>query len=395
MTALDAHDVLNIADLRRLAKRRLPRVVFDYIDGGADDEVTMRENERIYDDVTLRPRGAVKPVECDLSTTVLGTRLALPFALGPVGSTRLFHPRGEALAAKAATAAGTAYSLSTLAGSSVEEVRADASGPLWYQLYLMGGRDVARAGILRARKAGYSALLVTTDTAVAGMRERDLRNGIKALLGGISLGKAWHGSQFLVRPAWLVRFLLDGGLMSFPNVVLADGPMRYLDVGPALENAAVTWDDFRWIREAWGDGPIVAKGVHTGDDARRAIDAGADAVVVSNHGGRQLDGVPATLRMLPEVVAAVDGRIEVLLDGGIRRGSDVVKALCLGANAVLIGRAYAYGVGAGGQAGVARAIEILRSEIVRTLKLLGVGSTADLGREFVDVPADWMRPKRG
>lgn len=385
------NDILNIADLRRLAKRRMPPVVFDYIDGGAEDEITMRENERVYDDVVLRPRGAVKHVDVDLSTTVLGTRLALPFALAPVGSTRLFWPHGEELAAKAAHAASTAYSLSTLSGTSVDDVRAASSGPLWYQLYLMGGHDVARKAIARARAAGASALLVTTDTAVAGMRERDLRNGIKALLGPMSIGKIRNGFQFLVKPAWFLGFLMDGGLMKFPNVVLEDGPMGYVDVGPALENAAVTWDDFRWIREAWGTGPIVAKGVHTGEDALRAIDAGADAVVVSNHGGRQLDGVAGTLRMLPEVVAAVDGRAEVLLDGGIRRGSDVVKALCLGANAVLIGRAYAYGVGAGGQAGVTRAIEILRAEIVRTMKLLGCASIGELGPEFVDVPDSWLK----
>lgn len=385
------NDILNIADLRRLAKRRMPPVVFDYIDGGAEDEITMRENERVYDDVVLRPRGAVKHVDVDLSTTVLGTRLALPFALAPVGSTRLFWPHGEELAAKAAHAASTAYSLSTLSGTSVDDVRAASSGPLWYQLYLMGGHDVARKAIARARAAGASALLVTTDTAVAGMRERDLRNGIKALLGPMSIGKIRNGFQFLVKPAWFLGFLMDGGLMKFPNVVLEDGPMGYVDVGPALENAAVTWDDFRWIREAWGAGPIVAKGVHTGEDALRAIDAGADAVVVSNHGGRQLDGVAGTLRMLPEVVAAVDGRAEVLLDGGIRRGSDVVKALCLGANAVLIGRAYAYGVGAGGEAGVTRAIEILRAEIVRTMKLLGCASIGELGPEFVDVPDSWLK----
>lgn len=395
MSRLYAGDVLNISDLRRLAKRRMPPVVFDYIDGGADDEVTMRENERVYDDVTLRPRGAVKLANVDLSITVLGTRLALPFALAPVGSTRLFWPRGEELAAKAAHAAGTVYSLSTLSGTSVDVVRAASGGPLWYQLYLMGGHDVSRKGIARARDAGASALLVTTDTAVAGMRERDLRNGIKDLLGPMSIGKIRNGFQFLVKPAWFLGFLMDGGLMKFPNVVLDSGPMGYVDVGPALENAAVTWDDFRWIREAWGPGPIVAKGVHTGEDALRAIDAGASAVVVSNHGGRQLDGVAGTLRMLPEVVAAVNGRAEVLLDGGIRRGSDVVKALCLGANAVLIGRAYAYGLGAGGQAGVTRAIEILRSEIVRTMKLLGCASVAELGPEFVDVPADWTRSKLG
>lgn len=391
MTAgLDAHDVLNVADLRRLAARRLPRVVFDYIDGGAEDEVTLRANTRVFEEVTLRPRGAVAIADCDLGTTVLGTPLALPFILGPVGSTRLFWPRGEVVAARAAGSAGTAYALSTLAGSSIEEVREASRGPLWYQLYLVGGREVAGRAIARARAAGYSALLVTIDTAVAGLRERDLRNGIKELLQGGPLRKLRSSSQFLVRPRWLYGFLLDGGLMRFPNVVLGDGPMGYVDVGPALEESVVSWDDLGWIREQWA-GPIVVKGLLTAEDARRAIEAGADAIVVSNHGGRQLDGVPATLRVLPEIVAAVNGRIEVLMDGGIRRGSDVVKALCLGAKAVLVGRAYAYGLGAGGGPGVARAIDILRTEVVRTLKLLGCAATADLGVGYVDVPADWAR----
>ncbi len=389
---LDRHDVLNIADLRRLAKARVPRIVFDYIDGGAEDEVTLRANGRAYEEITLRPRGAVAIAECDLTTTVLGTRLALPFILAPLGSTRLFHPRGEILAARAAGEAGTAYALSTLSGSTIEDVRAGSRGPLWYQLYLVGGRDVARKAIARARAAGYAALLVTIDTAVGGMRERDLRDGIKELLGGGLFEKARFAPQFLARPRWLYGFLRDGGLMRFPNVVLADGPMRYLDVGPALERSVVTWDDLGWIRQAW-DGPIVVKGVLTAEDARAAIAAGVDAIVVSNHGGRQLDGAPATISVLSEVVAEVNGRIEVLVDGGIRRGGDIVKALCLGARGVLVGRAYAYGLAAGGGAGVARAIDILRSDVVRTLRLLGCASMRDLDRSFVSVPPQW-EPRR-
>jgi L-lactate dehydrogenase (cytochrome) len=393
MSRLTGPDVLNIADLRRLADRRVPRVVFDYIDGGAEDEITMRANTRVFEEVTFRPRGAVEVARCDLGTTVLGTGLPLPFILAPVGSTRLFYPRGEVAVARAAGGAGAAYALSTLVGSSIEDVRAASRGPLWYQLYLVGGRDVARKAIARARAAGYSALLVTIDTAVAGLRERDLRNGVKELLGGGPLERLRFAPQMLARPGWLYDFLRDGGLMRFPNVVLPDGPMRFVDVGPVLERSVVTWDDFRWIREEW-DGPIVAKGVMTAEDARRAIEAGADAIVVSNHGGRQLDGVPATLRVLPEVVAAVNGRVEVLMDGGIRRGSDVVKALCLGAKAVLIGRAYAYGVAAAGEPGVTRAIEILRTEIVRVMKLLGCASVADLDRSFVDVPPHWVSLRR-
>ena len=375
--------IVNVADLRLAAKRRLPRAAFDYIDGGAESEVTLRENCRAFDDVVFRPHSAVATKDCDLRTTVLGAPLSLPFLLAPVGSSRVFYPRGEEVAARAAGQAGTAYILSTLSGCPVQDVRNASSGPVWYQLYLVGGRDVALAAIERARVAGCSALVVTIDTPVSGLRERDVRNGMKEMVSGSPWAKAPYVFQYLAKPRWLAGFLRDGGLMQFPNVVLPDGPMPYADVGVALEQSMVCWDDLRWIRDAW-KGHVVVKGVHTADDARRAIDVGADAIVVSNHGGRQLDGVAATIRVLPEVVAAVDGRIEVLLDGGIRRGSDVVKALCLGARGVLIGRAYAYGLGAGGGAGVTRAIDILRTDIVRTLKLLGVASTAALDRSFVE-----------
>jgi L-lactate dehydrogenase (cytochrome) len=386
---VDSPRVVNIGDLRRLAECRLPRAVFDYIDGGADAEVTLRENCRVFDDVILRPRNAVAIPECDLHVTVLGRRLELPFLLAPVGSSRMFYPRGEEAAARAAGAAGTAYILSTLSGCRLEDVKAASSGPVWYQLYLVGGRDVASAAIARARAAGYSALAVTIDTAVSGLRERDARNGTKERLGARVAAKLPFLPQFLVRPRWLAGFLRDGGLMSFPNVVLpGQGPMPYADVAAALEQSTVAWADLAWIRDVW-KGPIVIKGVLTGDDARRAVDEGAEAIVVSNHGGRQLDGVSATLRALPEVVGAANGRTEVLLDGGIRRGSDIVKALSLGARAVLCGRAYAYGLGAGGEAGVARAIRILRADLVRTLKLLGCASVGALDRSYVEAPAAW------
>ncbi len=383
MSRLDRADVLNIADLRRLAQRRLPRVVFDYIDGGADGEVTLRENCRVFDDVALRPRCAVTTPAVDLRTRVLGHDLQLPILLAPVGSSRLFWPRGEAAASRAAGKAGTAYILSTLSGTRLEDVRAASTGPCWYQVYLCGGRDVALRAIARARAVGYSALVVTIDTPVAGLRERDLRNGMKELTTRrLSTMLPWLG-QMIVKPRWIVDVMRDGGMMKFPNIELAGGPMGYADVGAALEQAVVCWNDLRWIREAWG-GPIVVKGVHTGEDARRAVDEGADAIVVSNHGGRQLDGVSPTLRALPEVVEAVNGRTEVLLDGGIRRGSDVAKAICLGARAVLIGRAYAYGLGAAGEAGVTRAIDILRGDLVRTMKLLGCPSVAELDASYVD-----------
>ncbi|HSD30170.1 MAG TPA: alpha-hydroxy acid oxidase [Vicinamibacteria bacterium] len=385
--------VVNIADLRLLARRRLPRMAFDYIDGGADGEVTLRENCRVYDDVALRPRSAVVAKSVDLRTTVLGTEIALPVLLAPVGSCRLFWPRGEAAASLAAGAAGTAYILSTLSGTRLEVVRAASTGPCWYQLYLCGGREVALGTIARAKAAGFSALVVTIDTPVAGFRERDFRNGVKELLSGRPFTMLPFVWQVLARPRWLAAFLADGGLMQFPNIVLKEGPMPYADVGAALEQSATCWEDLGWIREAWS-GPVVVKGVHTADDARRAVDAGASAIVVSNHGGRQLDGVAPTLRVLPEVVAAVGDRVEVLLDGGIRRGSDVVKALCLGARAVLVGRAYAYGLAAGGEKGVARAIGILRADLVRTLKLLGCASVSALDASYVSVPPHWRSEDR-
>lgn len=380
---------INVADLRALARRRLPRVVFDYVDGGADAEVTLRENSSAFEAVRFRPRGAVANAECDLRTTVLGTALRLPFGLAPVGSSRLLFPRGECEAARAAGDAGTLYTLSTLSGCALEDVKAASQGPVWYQLYLVGGRDVAESAIARARSAGYAALVVTVDTAVAGLRERDARNGAKALLARRLWTMLPHASQFVVRPRWVADFLRDGGLMQFPNVVAAGRPMHYVDVEDALAQSTIAWSDLEWIRDVWGDAPIVVKGVLTGDDARCAADAGADAVVVSNHGGRQLDGALPTLRALPEVVAAAGGRIDVLLDGGVRRGSDVVKALCLGARAVLVGRAYAYGLGAAGGEGVTRAIDILRDGVVRTLRLLGCHATSALNKSYVDVPAEW------
>ena len=382
MPRLSAPSIVTIADLRLAAKRRLPRVVFDYIDGGAEAEWTLRENSRIFDDVVLRPRSAVATAQCDLRTTVLGTSVEMPVLLAPVGSSRMFYPRAEALAARAAGEAGTIYTLSTLSGMPVGEVKAATAGPVWYQLYLVGGRDVALGGIERARNCGCSALVVTIDTPVAGLRVRDVRNGAKELTTGSPLEMLPYLSQVLTRPRWLAAFLRDGGLMNFPNIRLPDGPMPYADVAAALEQSMVSWSDLAWIRDAWR-GPIVVKGVHTADDARQAIDHGADAIIVSNHGGRQLDGVAPTLRVLPEVVAAAGGRVEVLLDSGIRRGSDVVKALCLGARAVLIGRAFAYGLAAAGGEGVTRALDIIRTDVIRTMKLLGCASVRELDDSFV------------
>jgi L-lactate dehydrogenase (cytochrome) len=381
--------VICIEDLRRIARRRVPRSVFDYLDGGAEAEITLRENCRIFEDLTFRPRHAVAFAACDLRTSVLGHDLALPFLLAPVGYSRMMHPAGELAAARAAGNAGTAYILSTISGHKLENVKAASTGPVFYQLYLMGGRAAAEAAMERARNAGFSALVVTIDTAVAGNRERDYRNGMKELVGGGLMQKIPFVPRILAHPGWLLHFLLDGGLGSLPNVVIpGQGPMPLIDVSAALAESAVDWSDFKWIREAWR-GPIVVKGVLIADDARRAIDHGAVAISVSNHGGRQLDSTPAALRVLPEVVKAVNGQAEVWMDGGIRRGSDIVKALCLGARAVLCGRAYAYGLAAAGEPGVIRAIEILRADLERTLRLLGCRSVRELDRSYVSIPRSW------
>jgi L-lactate dehydrogenase (cytochrome) len=381
--------VVSVEDLRPLARRRVPRAVFDYLDGGAEGEVTLRENCRAFEDLTFRPRHAVALAECDLRTRALGFDLSLPFMLAPVGYSRLMHPGGEVAAAGAAGRAGTAYILSTISGHRLEDVKAASPGPVFYQLYLLGGRAAGEASIERARAAGFAGLVVTIDTPVAGIRERDLRNGMKELVGPGLLEKVPYLPEILSHPGWLLGFLRDGGIRPLPNVVIpGQGPMPLLDVGAALASSTVTWADLGWIRDAWR-GPIVVKGVLTADDARRAADEGAAAISVSNHGGRQLDGVPASIRALPEVVAAVNGRLEVWMDGGIRRGADIVKALCLGARAVLCGRAYAYGLAAAGGDGVDRAIEILRADLNRTLRLLGCPSVAALDRSYVNVPKSW------
>ncbi len=368
--------VVNIADLRELAKRRLPKAVFDYLDGGAEDEVTLRENCRVFEEFTFRPRQAVKFPEYNLRTTVLGAEISFPAFLAPVGYSRVMHPGGEVAAAAAAGAAGTGYTLSTISGHKMEDVRAATKGSAWFQLYLVGGRAAAEGGIERARNAGFNALVVTIDTPVAGMRERDFRNGMSQMFAGSLFRKLPYMPNILEHPGWLLAFYRDGGLPKLENIIIpGEGPMSLMDVGSALSRTVVTWDDLKWLREIWR-GPMVIKGVLTGDDAK---------VVVSNHGGRQLDCVSSGLRALPEVVAAVKGQTEILMDGGVRRGGDIVKALCLGARAVLIGRAYAYGLAAAGHAGVARALQILQTDVDRTMKLLGCGSVADLDGSYLEL----------
>ncbi|MGH9685544.1 MAG: alpha-hydroxy acid oxidase [Candidatus Acidiferrales bacterium] len=376
-------------DLRRLARRRLPRAVFDYVDGGAESEATLRGNSHAFQDIYFRPRTAVHFPDCEMRVRVLGHEISFPVLLAPVGYSRLIHPGGEVAAARAAAHCGTVYILSTISGHKLEDVKAASNGPVWYQLYLLGGRQAAEAAIERARRSGYSALVVTVDTAVAGMRERDAHNGVKQLLGASLLAKLPFLPELLAHPRWLTAFLADGGMPKLENVIIpGQSSMKLIDVSSALARAAVTWQDIEWIRKAWS-GPIVVKGVLTPEDTMRAVDSGAAAVVVSNHGGRQLDSALPTLRALPGIVAAVRGQAEILVDGGIRRGTDIVKAICMGARAVLVGRAYAYGLGAAGGPGVVQALEILRADVERTLRLLGCPSVSELGPSYVDISATW------
>ena len=375
MSKLASPHIVNIADLRALARKRLPNAAFDYLDGAAEGEVTARDNIAAFSEVIFKPRQAVM-TNPDLATRVLGVDLAVPFILSPIGYSRMLHPRGELAGAGGARRAGTGYILSTISGHALEKVR-EQNDKVFFQVYLMGGRDATLRAFERARKLGFKGLFVTIDTAVAGMRERDYRNGMGPLMAKSLLPKLPYLPEILSHPRWLARFLLDGGMPGLPNVVTDTGPLAATDVGRALENAHVCWDDLKWIREAW-DGPIVIKGVMSADDAQRAVDEGADGIVVSNHAGRQLDGVAGSLRVLPGIVERVKGKTTIIFDGGIRRGGDIAKALCLGADAVLVGRAYAYGMAAAGDAGVDRALEILRADLVRTMKLLGANTVGEL-----------------
>ena len=380
MPKLASPHVVNIADLRALARKRLPNAAFDYLDGAAEGEQTARDNIACFNDVIFKPRQAVM-TSPDLSTKVLGVDLAVPFILSPIGYSRMLHPRGELAGAGGAKRIGTGYILSTISGHPLEKVR-EQNDKVFFQVYLMGGREATKRAFARAKALGYRGLFVTIDTAVAGMRERDHRNGMGPLMAKSLLGKLPYLPEILSHPRWLARFLVDGGMPGLPNVVTETGPLQATDVGRALENAHVCWEDLKWIREAW-DGPVVIKGVMSADDAQRAVDEGADGIVVSNHAGRQLDGVAGSLRVLPGIVERVKGKTQIIFDGGIRRGGDIAKAICLGAEAVLVGRAYAYGMAAAGDAGVDRAVEILKADLTRTMKLLGANTVKELTPDLV------------
>lgn len=378
---------VSVADLRAIANRRLPGGVFDYIDGGADDELTMRSNSEAYRRVSFRPRILRDVSEVDTSSTLLGKALTFPLVLAPTGFTRIADPAGELAVARAAQRAGIPYSLSTLGTRSIEEVAAVSSGRLWFQVYVWKDRGLVADMVQRAADSGYEALCLTVDTAVFGKRERDVRRGF-TLPPKIGLSTIFDG---IIHPAWTWQFLNSEPIV-FANVAghsvgeggetvsLAEFVAEQFDPG-------LSWSDIEWLRARWG-GPIVIKGIQTVEDAVVAADEGLDAIALSNHGGRQLDTAPATLDLLPSVADAVGGRIEVICDGGVRRGSDIVKALALGATACMAGRAYLYGLGAAGEPGVDHVLDLLASDMRRTMALIGCRSVKELDREYVAYEAE-------
>jgi len=373
-----------VADLRRIASRRLPRGAFDYIDGAAEDERTLRANEAAFAAVSFRPRVLRGVSAPDISSTLLGKPLAYPLVLAPTGFTRMADPAGELAVARAAARAGLPYTLSTLSTRSIEEVRAVSDGRLWFQVYAWRDRGLVREMVERAAAARYEALVLTVDTVVLGRRERDVRRGF-SMPPAIGIGTFIDGA---LHPGWTLAFLRSEPI-RFANVVgrsVGDGtsPVSLSEYVSTQFDPALSWMDVDWLRSIWS-GPIVIKGIQTVADARIAADNGVEAIALSNHGGRQLDGAPATFPLVAPVADAVGGRIEITCDGGVRRGSDIVKAVCAGATACMAGRAYLYGLAAAGERGVDRVLGWFHADIVRTMALLGASRIDDLNRELVDL----------
>ena len=380
MSSLDK--VFNIEDLRRIAEKKLPKPLFNYIDGGADDETNVRGNTRAFDSVRLVPEYLVDMAKIDTTTKVLGREISMPLFLAPTGMTRLFHHDGETAVSKAAAAAGTYYSLSTVGATSIEDVAAACDGPKCFQIYVMKDRSLTREFIQRCKDAKYDALTLTVDIPVAGNRERELRYGFsmppKLNLAGI-IG-------FAARPGWVYRAL------THPKAILANVAHKIpegssqstslIEYIASQFDPSVTWDDLEWMIAEWG-GPFAIKGILSPADARRAVDRGVTAIMVSNHGGRQLDGALSAFDALGPIIDEVGGECEVICDGGIRRGTHVLKALARGASACSMGRPYLYGLAAAGQPGVAKAIELLRAEIVRGMGLIGCRNIGEIGRKHI------------
>ncbi len=375
---------INIADLRLAARRRLPKTIFEFVDGGSQDEITLRRNRSDFERWAFMTRVMTDVSARDLSTTVLGTRCAFPLILAPTGLAGIVRRQGELAASRAAAKAGLPYCLSTMASCTIEQIAAASPVDRWFQLYVFRDRGITRSMIDRARSSGCKALVLTVDTKVQGPRERDMRNGFTVPpkftpLTMIDFARHW---------GWL----LDVGLgprVSFRNLegttAKNASAVSITQFIAGQYDLSVSWKDLDWFKSVWG-GPVAVKGILSPADARIAVDHGADAIIVSNHGGRQLDGAVSAIRALPDVVDAVQGRAEVILDGGVRRGSDIVKALALGARACMTGRAWLYGLAAAGEAGVERAIAILREEMDLCMTLLGRTTIPELTRDILVDP---------
>jgi L-lactate dehydrogenase (cytochrome) len=377
----------NVDDLRRIAHRRLPAGVFDYIDGAAEDEHTMARNNGAFGEIEFAPRVLRDVSDIDLGTSLFGKPLAFPLVLSPTGFTRIADPSGELAVARAAARAGIAYTLSTMATRSIEEVAAAApNGRNWFQVYVWRDRGLVAELMARARAANYEAIMITVDTPMLGRRERDVRRGF-TLPPQVGLDTILDG---LLHPQWTFD-LVRNEPITFANLLgrgVGDGTsaVTLADYINSQFDPSLSWDDLEWFRANW-PGPIVLKGVASTEDSVRARDLGVDAIALSNHGGRQLDGAPPPIELVASVLDATNGTVPVLVDGGVRRGSDITKALALGATACMAGRAYLYGLGAAGESGVDFVLSLLRDGLRRTMALVGVRSIAELDSRYLTLPA--------
>jgi len=375
-------DCNNIMDFRRIARRRLPVPVFNYIDGGADDEWTLARNTKAFDDYELLPTQLSDVSTVDLRSTLFGQPVDWPVMIAPTGASKLFHSAGEPAVAKAAAKFGMVYSLSTLGTATIEDVAAVGDGPKMFQIYVLKDRALTKDFVDRCTEQNYTALCLTVDTPLAGNRERDLVYGFSA-----PPKFKWKSAvSFAMHPGWLYRAIVRKDL-DLVNVTSSkvvskfdSGVVEYVN---SQFDRSLTWKDVEWLADKW-NGPLVIKGIQTVDDCRKAANSGATAVMLSNHGGRQLESTPAPVDCISAVADALHDRLEIICDGGIRRGTHVVKALALGANACSIGRGYLYPLAAGGQAGVERGLELLRNEVERTMALLGCNSARKLGRSYLN-----------
>ena len=373
---------VSINDLRLLAKKNIPRVAFDYIDGAAEDEITMQRNSSVFRTYGFRPRVLKDVTTINLKTKINDTDSALPVILAPTGLTRLFHYKGEEAVVKAANKAQIPYTLSTVSTTSIEDTAAVSTGGLFFQIYIWHNRDWVYRFLDRCKTSGYKGIYLAVDSPVLGKRERDLHHGHGTFRLKINMALS-----SLARPNWLFRFLTSSKLVmgNMTDYLPHGGDLqKVIDTINDQSDASVSWEDAKKIKDYWGEGPFLLKGIQSVEDAKKAVDIGASGIVLSNHGGRQLDGAPTALELLPRVKEAVKDQLEILIDGGITRGSDIIKAIALGADACMIGRAYLYGLAAGGEKGVDRALSILKEEMERVMALIGCRDINELNASYIE-----------